>query len=286
MDTPLCPICKERPRQQFDLGRLQSYCKECTAVKRKKWLAETGYARKRMKKQYIARVSEGKCPRCGQPNPESTVYCPPCTIKLHGSSIRHGAVFHNRQLIATKRDAVGEKMRRFWLTKCLTCARESWVVSTNVKRFGCPCIRRQSFCSGCGKYLTSGATQCKQCYQPPKWTIEKWVQAGRPYSARRSGPTIGRVRAKKRAAIASFLHTEQSGLCAFCSMPLGVEGSHIDHHHESDRTRGLVHPLCNHLIGVLEAALSNGAPLPSIVQIVKGFFDYFEKPLPQLGPSE
>jgi hypothetical protein len=165
--------------------------------------------------------------------------------------------------------------RKLYRVKCLECSGERWIRLDGVSRGTNP------------PACTCGATPPN--WGPrPKWNIENWLAGGRPYkplnqSSKKYGVSRQKVR---RALVCTFLHAEQNGLCAFCTMPVSVVGSHVDHHHESDRVRGLVHPLCNYLIGVLEAALTAGVPLPSISQIVKGFFTYFEKPPLPLGPPE
>jgi hypothetical protein len=51
--------------------------------------------------------------------------------------------------------------------------------------------------------------------------------------------------------------TRQGGLCALCGKPLHDERrfNHLDHSHEKNEMRGLLHQECNHAIGGFERAL-------------------------------
>ena len=60
------------------------------------------------------------------------------------------------------------------------------------------------------------------------------------------------------------------------SDPLDTDESVIEHNHETDIVRGLTHYLCNNLIGVLDACIRDGATLPSIPDILSGFFSYMK----------
>ena len=175
------------------------------------------------------------------------------------------------------------RYRRFYLLECLSCQEQDWVRMNGHTRKtnGCPCQRRKNFCNGCKKYLPHGmgpSGRCKNCWVRPRWTLDGWLERGRLYSEFRSANSKTRKGAAKRRqrtdAVRAFLYAEQEGLCKLCSMPLDIIGSHLDHCHTTEKVRGLVHPLCNHLVGVLDAAIVNGALLPSIHQIVEGFFSY------------
>lgn len=50
------------------------------------------------------------------------------------------------------------------------------------------------------------------------------------------------------------LYQKQKGLCALCSCPLDINfrKSYLDHDHQLKRLRGLVHPVCNTVIGYFE----------------------------------
>ncbi len=49
------------------------------------------------------------------------------------------------------------------------------------------------------------------------------------------------------------MYQEQKGLCALCDQPLpDVIESCYDHNHETGEGRGLLHHLCNTLIGMIE----------------------------------
>jgi hypothetical protein len=184
--------------------------------------------------------------------------------------------------------AIGKRFKytREWLLECLTCQRQTWVslwmkdankVPTCTYCLGAS--RRTNFCEKCGNYLTRGSRnktrQCGKCYKP-KWTLEKWLDQNRPYRDLLSCTNNKKQKTRKyrKLLAGDYLYAEQKGLCKFCSSTMSRRGSHIDHCHETDRVRGLVHPLCNGLLGVLDACVKNGSLLPSIPQIVKGFYAY------------
>ena len=185
-----------------------------------------------------------------------------------------GAVFKNRQVIEIKTfmntscapinkgggRTSFKQFRKKYLTRCLDCSNESWIRldgKRGTNPSGCPCRG--------GRYPQSYP-------RTKKWTLEYWISVGRPY--RPTANAKKGVKKARRDMVRQFLHTEQQGLCKLCNQPLAIEGSHIEHNHITDAVRGLVHPLCNYLIGVLEFNLNNGVPLPSIPQIINGFFSY------------
>lgn len=139
------------------------------------------------------------------------------------------------------------------------------------------------FCAGCKKLLQNGRSKtglCRDCFRPP-WTIERWIQQGRLYHQLDGGKENRPNKKARKDAARSFLAKEQHGRCKFCTMPISISDAHLDHDHTTDITRGLVHKLCNHLIGVLEAAIRLGSPLPTIPKIAAGFYKYLNlNPLP------
>lgn len=47
---------------------------------------------------------------------------------------------------------------------------------------------------------------------------------------------------------------EQKGLCAVCLTPLDFSGKNpdVDHSHATNKVRGIVHPVCNKVLGLLK----------------------------------
>jgi len=104
-------------------------------------------------------------------------------------------------------------------------------------------------CTGCNQFRKSNYTEWWLKYES-----SRWCQAGRPYKPLRKNR-------KNLWAAAWFLFREQHGLCKFCHQLLerpnafhlgSWERPYVDHDHKSDGVRGLVHPVCNRLIGAIE----------------------------------
>jgi len=80
--------------------------------------------------------------------------------------------------------------------------------------------------------------------------------------ARRSAPGYKEYQANKvlkcRYGISleqkKQMYEDQKGLCKLCGEPLLMDyrKAHIDHDHETDEIRGLLHSTCNWLIGFVE----------------------------------
>jgi len=49
-----------------------------------------------------------------------------------------------------------------------------------------------------------------------------------------------------------IMFQRQEGLCALCEEPLDRAKAHVDHNHETEKVRGLLHPECNVLLGKIE----------------------------------
>lgn len=63
-----------------------------------------------------------------------------------------------------------------------------------------------------------------------------------------------------------LMYNEQQGLCKLCHRPLPpVEHSdcHVEHNHQTDKIRGIVHRNCNHIIGWFE---KHSMMLPAVQQ--------------------
>jgi hypothetical protein len=68
----------------------------------------------------------------------------------------------------------------------------------------------------------------------------------------------------------SKMRTDQGGLCKLCSLPLPEELSKCftEHNHETKVIRGLVHPACNMLIGLIE---TNKEKMESAILNIKSY---------------
>ncbi len=110
--------------------------------------------------------------------------------------------------------------------------------------------------------LKKHGTHCRQCGQ-----LDRYVcGACRPCSiektrrARRKNPNWRKYQGvQARYGITKEFkerfYLQLNGMCSFCRSPMAPvwhRDCQVEHNHDTGRIRGLVHPKCNRLIGVLD----------------------------------
>ena len=107
--------------------------------------------------------------------------------------------------------------------------------------------KKPRVCVRCGerdesKFYPTHANECKRCL------------SDRTSTRQRGNTELHRRRHLKRAyGITPERYDEmlaqQHGLCALCGKPPDGENLMVDHDHETDEVRGLIHRFCNSLLG-------------------------------------
>ena len=122
----------------------------------------------------------------------------------------------------------------------------------------------------------------RKTYIMPPYTRKKKNKAQARFQKSEKGKTVH----LKRMYGITFedkrtLYRQQRGLCALCHLRLpGISQAHTDHDHKTKVIRGLLHRICNFVVGVFEKQKINACDINEYLKrcvIAAKTGDYHEK---------